>query len=658
MCESSTLLSPHPRSKLVISRYVVAVSCVAAAFFIRWLLDPLLDNNFAFLTMYGAVAVAVWYGGWRPALLAALLGFVLASYFFIPPRFAFVSSVIVWAGFLGYSLSCGTIIYLGEAVRRAKERLAADLIEREQVQERLRETEKQVRRARDYAEATLRTSPIPLLILQSDLRVVSGNEAFYELFKIDLQETIGRRVYELGNGEWNIPRLRELVEDILPNQDWFQGFEITHRFKNIGERTLLLNARRMEVEAGSLDRIVLAIEDVTERKRVEAERERLIKAEQELRHVAEEANRLKDEFLAIMSHELRNPLNVILGYSELLLRSEESRRSPELLRTSDAIKRNALIQARLIRDLLDLSRLRSGKISLNNERVSLLVAVNHAVETVRADANAKNIGIEVVVIDEPLFVQGDPVRLAQIVWNLLNNSVKFTPPSGRIFVRLDSKHDQACVTVRDTGQGIEPSFLPHVFEMFRQADARKNRPHAGMGIGLAVVHQLVDLHQGSIAAFSDGPGKGATFTLQLPLTSEPKTLPATALSLAATLNKLSILVVDDSKDTTEMLTTLLSTKGAEVIPATNGNEALQVIAEREFDVVLSDISMPEMDGFEFLKRLRQIPGRTDVPVLALTGFGRPEDIERAKAEGFFSHVTKPFELDALIGVLQRLPRKN
>jgi two-component system CheB/CheR fusion protein len=400
------------------------------------------------------------------------------------------------------------------------------------------------------------------------------------------------------------------------------------------------------------------LRDITERKLAEAERERLLRTEQELRFAAEEANRLKDEFLAIMSHELRNPLNVILGYSELFLLSEEIKRSPQLLQMGQAVKRNALTQSRLIRDLLDLSRLRSGKISLNCETVSLLTAVNNAVETVRSDADAKQITIEVLVPDETPFVDGDPVRLEQIVWNLLNNSVKFTPVGGRIKLQLTTEHDQVRLRVEDTGQGIDPEFLPHVFELFRQADASTSRAQSGMGIGLAIVQQLVDLHKGTISAFSGGKNKGAAFTLKLPLSLKPKAPLTPLLALTTTLEKISVLVVDDSEDTTEMLTHLLKMSGAVVTGTTSAEEGLRIVAQEEFDVVLSDISMPGMDGFEFLRKLRRLPGRSEVPVLALTGFGRPEDIERAKAEGFYSHVTKPFELEALITVLQKLPKRR
>ena len=368
----------------------------------------------------------------------------------------------------------------------------------------------------------------------------------------------------------------------------------------------------------------------------------------------EEANRLKDEFLAIMSHELRNPLNVILGYSELLVRSDEIVQSEQLHRMAEAIKRNAVAQSKLIRDLLDLSRLRSGKLVLNKETVSLMVVVNNAIDTVRGDAENKKLSIEVAASDEALFVEGDPLRLEQIVWNLLNNSVKFTPAGGKIIIRLAKNDQHAILSVEDTGQGIEPSFLPHAFEMFRQSYGVTTRAQSGLGIGLAVVQQLVELHDGSVSAHSEGPGKGSTFTMKLRLKSELRTQVAPTQDVAASLDQLAILVVDDSQDTTEMLSRLLKFSGATVTAASSGEDALRLLAGNSFDVVLSDISMPGMDGFEFLRKLRQVPGRADVPILALTGYGRPEDVERAHAAGFYSHITKPFDFEALVAALKGL----
>jgi len=359
-----------------------------------------------------------------------------------------------------------------------------------------------------------------------------------------------------------------------------------------------------------------------------------------------------------MSHELRNPLNVISGYSELLVRNEKLIQFPQVQRMADAIRRNAKAQSTLFGDLLDLSRLRSGKLELNREIVSLILSVNNAIDTVRVDAQAKDITIQFEQPDESLFVDGDPVRLAKIVWNLLNNSVKFSQTGGQIAVRLTKDKDHVILSVEDNGQGIDPTFLPYIFELFRQADQSTTRSHTGMGIGLAVVQQLVELHNGSISAYSAGFGKGAQFTVKLPLSLEIKPELAPVLDLTKTLEHFSALVVDDSQDTAEMLAQVLKLSGANVISATSGNEALVIIAEKEFDVVLSDISMPGMDGFEFLRHLRQLPGRADVPVLALTGFGRPEDVERAKNEGFFSHVTKPFDLDALMEILKRVPQQR
>jgi PAS domain S-box-containing protein len=418
------------------------------------------------------------------------------------------------------------------------------------------------------------------------------------------------------------------------------------------------NAHRpSEQELRLMDLLARQTADYLERKRVEGERELLLEREHELRQTAEEANRLKDEFLAIMSHELRNPLNVILGYAELLLRMNEIKSAPHLQRMADAVKRNAVAQSKLIRDLLDLSRLRSGKLELNRETVSPVASIENAIETVRMDAESKGVAIKVEAPDELLFVRADPVRLEQIIWNLLNNSVKFTPRGGVITVRLEEENDEIVLTVTDNGQGIDSSFLPHIFEIFRQADPGTSRAQSGMGIGLAVVQQLVELHGGSVSADSAGAGKGATFTIRLPRTGNSKSHSSAAHDLGiGSLEGMSVLVVDDSEDTTEMVRHLLEIGGASVCAATSGFEALRIAREQEFDVVLSDISMPEMDGFEFLNRLHQIPGKEDLPAVALTGFGRPEDMQKASDNGFYAHLTKPFDIQQLAMLLQKVPR--
>lgn len=397
-----------------------------------------------------------------------------------------------------------------------------------------------------------------------------------------------------------------------------------------------------------------------EKLRAEAERERLLHSEQEARDAAEKANQLKDEFLATLSHELRNPLNVILGYSELLLRTPEIEDSSQLRKMAEALRRNAQSQSQLINDLLDLSRLQRGKISLKHETVSLAAIIDNAVETVRTEAAAKGIEIYLDVGDQFLLVDGDRLRLQQIAWNVLNNAVKFTPAGGSINISLTRAEREAVLVIEDTGEGIDPSFLPHVFEMFRQADSSNSRRHGGMGIGLALVWQLVQLHGGTIAAESEGTNKGSRFTIRLPLTTEAITSGPTAaapLALAA-LADTDFLIVDDSADTIAMLDQLLKLGGARVTTASNGAEALRIASEKEFDVILSDISMPEMDGFEFLKRLRRISGREHVPVIAITGFGRTDDVERARAAGFHSHLTKPLNLDALAAVLEPLTKRR
>jgi PAS domain S-box-containing protein len=395
--------------------------------------------------------------------------------------------------------------------------------------------------------------------------------------------------------------------------------------------------------------------DITERREDETERERLLEREHQLRQSAEEANRIKDEFLATLSHELRNPLNAILGFSEVLLRTAESEPLRSLRPIGEALKRNSLIQSNLIRDLLDLSRLRSGKVEMKAETFDLEAAARNAVQAIRSEAMAKNVNVGIEPPTHRIFAHADLLRFGQVAWNLLNNSVKFTPSGGSVMVRLNQEEDQVVMTVEDTGQGIEPAFLPHIFEMFRQADASTTREHAGMGIGLALVRQLVELQGGSVTAQSDGPGSGARFVVRLPAGAEAEVPEAAAPpSDDGALLDMRVLVVDDSEDTADMLHRLLESYGATVFTAHSAADALALAAERSWDVVLSDISMPGMDGFELLRRLRALPGRESVPVLALTGYGQAEDVRRAEAAGFYTHMTKPVDLKQLLKNLRGL----
>jgi two-component system CheB/CheR fusion protein len=281
--------------------------------------------------------------------------------------------------------------------------------------------------------------------------------------------------------------------------------------------------------------------------------------------------------------------------------------------------------------------------------------ITDAIETVRTEADAKQIQLNLKNIDETILVTGDPVRLGQIAWNLLNNAVKFTPEGGAITVSLHRDKQSACLAIEDSGQGIDPTFLPHVFEIFRQADASSARKQGGLGIGLALVKQLAGLHNGEVRAESKGVGLGAKFTVCMPIREDE--VPESGRQKTGNtgvLKKKFILVVDDSKETTEMLCRLLEMEGAFVWTARSGQEALALADGKSFDLIISDISMPEMDGYELLQQLRKLPSMTDVPALALTGFGRSSDKDRAKDEGFKRHFTKPLDIDKLLQTVREL----
>ncbi|MFL6256224.1 MAG: PAS domain-containing protein [Pyrinomonadaceae bacterium] len=420
-------------------------------------------------------------------------------------------------------------------------------------------------------------------------------------------------------------------------------------------------------EEGRVTGLVGISRDITERKRAEEARLELAR-EQAARAEAEAANRLKDEFLATLSHELRTPLTAILGWAKLLADGQINES-----RTADAfaaIYRNARMQAQLVDDLLDVSRVITGQLRIETVPVNLGEVVEAAAAVVRPAAAAKGVGLNVSIDAEDLTADGDPARLQQVVWNLLSNAVKFTPAGGRVEARVGRAGSQMLVAVSDTGQGIAPEFLPHVFERFRQADMGTTRRHGGLGLGLAIVRQLVELHGGTVEASSEGAGRGATFTVRLPLraVSDTGQTPAGAAESARiggafdvtaappTLEGVKVLVVDDEPDARRLLTEVLARRGALVQSASSAVEALEMLQAWRPHVLLSDIGMPEGDGYELIRRVRELPeelgGHT--PAVALTAYAGPAHRARALSEGYQLHAAKPVEPAELTAVVASL----
>jgi signal transduction histidine kinase/ActR/RegA family two-component response regulator len=446
---------------------------------------------------------------------------------------------------------------------------------------------------------------------------------------------------------------------------------LRHRGRLLGKFMIYFDAphRFDHAEVRFAEMIAGHIGFAAARRRAEQERERLVAdlgGERErlraaldhmtrLHQEVQEANRAKDEFLATVSHELRTPLTPMLTWVRLLRTARLD--TATAARALEAIERNARAQAQLVEDLLDVSRIITGKLRLDARAVALEAIAEAALDAVRPAADAKGITLD-AALDSGVVVTGDPDRLQQVLWNLVSNAVKFTPRGGRVEVSLGRAGDHAQVTVRDTGMGIRPEFLSFVFDRFRQADASTTRVHGGLGLGLAIVRHLVELHGGSVEAASEGEGRGATFAVRLPLA------PIGALAradvrwpaAAAVLDGLRVLVVDDEPDTLEALSAALAGFGARVRTALSTREALAVLDRESADVLVADIAMPGEDGYALVRELRGRPadrgGR--IPAAALTAYARPADAERALEAGFQVHVTKPVEPGDLAAVIARL----
>ncbi|MDZ8088806.1 MAG: PAS domain-containing protein [Nostoc sp. DedQUE12b] len=411
--------------------------------------------------------------------------------------------------------------------------------------------------------------------------------------------------------------------------------------------------------AGNAVRMVGNVQDITVRKQAEIERDRLFQLEQAARAEAERANRIKDEFLAILSHELRSPLNPILGWTKLLQNRKFSEtKTAEALAT---IERNAKLQTQLIDDLLDVAKILRGKLSIDATPVNLAFVIESALDTVNTAALSKSIVLHSVLPNIGQ-VSGDSNRLQQIVWNLLSNAIKFTPKGGRVETRLERVDDRAQIIISDTGKGINPDFLPYIFESFRQEDVSITRKYGGLGLGLAIVRQLVEAHGGTIAADSPGVGLGATFTVQLPLLNvqpeikQTDELPQSALELTG----IRVLTVDDDPDARELITVLLAEYGAQVLTVDSATEVLANLESFQPDVLVSDIGMPEVDGYSLIQQIRALTPEKGgkIPAIALTAYARTEDSQRAITSGYQLHVTKPLDPEELVQAVVVLARSK
>jgi signal transduction histidine kinase len=365
-----------------------------------------------------------------------------------------------------------------------------------------------------------------------------------------------------------------------------------------------------------------------------------------------EANRAKDIFLATLSHELRTPLTPVVGWIKLLRSGALDEKS--VSQALDAIERNAWLQSRLIDDLLDTSRIATGKLHFEPKPTDLNAVVKAAVDTVLASAAARNIELSISMWSSSLVVMGEPVRLQQIAWNLVSNAIKFTDSGGKVKVTTGLNGTRAFVEVVDTGVGIAPEFLPHVFDRFRQADGSTSRRHGGLGLGLAIADALAKMHGGKLEAHSDGVGKGSCFTLRIELAATNKVVAEPPPQKVHSLQGLDVLIVEDSTDTLDLLSMIFGREGANVTTAASAADALHQAVLKRPNIIISDIGMPETDGYELLEQLRLIPGLSEVPAIAISGYASEEDRERALAVGYLALVPKPIDVDALFSLIQDL----
>lgn len=543
------------------------------------------------------------------------------------------------------------------AILAARRRAEQDLIN---ANEALEKKSAELAHSLSIISATLESTTDGILVTNEKGRLIMWNQKFADMWRIPaevLQSGEHTRLQDVTGAQFEKPAVfRERIMAIYASS-LSETFDV---LETADSRFFERYSKIQRVDGKNVGR-VWSFRDITERKRAEGEREQLLVRERQARERAELETRMKDEFLATLSHELRTPLNAILGWANLMRETNDEREIAEGL---EVIERNARAQTQIIEDLLDMGRIISGKVRLDIQRVDLLSVINSAIESVKPTSAAKEIRVTAAL--DPLAgpISGDPARLQQILWNLLTNALKFTQRGGRVHVVLERVNSHLEISLTDTGRGIDPDFLPHVFDRFRQADASSTREHRGLGLGLAIVKNLVELHGGSVRAKSPGINKGSTFTIALPMVTAD-TDPARRHPRSATgenfdgkldLHDVRVLAVDDEADARELIKRILAGCGAWVETAESGSAALDCLRTARPHVLVMDIGMPQEDGYAAMKKIRQLSREEggEVPAIALTAFARSEDRRRAILSGFQMHLAKPMEPAELIAMVASL----
>ena len=537
---------------------------------------------------------------------------------------------------------------------------------------RLREAEQQVREREAWLKTVM--SSIGDAVITTDLegRVTLINPVAQIMIGWTEAEAEGRplmEVFQIINEQTGRPSESPIVGVLQEDPSGLVNYALLVA-RGGRETPVEGSAEPIKDERGNVIGVVLTFRDITERKRMEKAREQLLRYEQEARREAdvarrraEESSRSKDEFLATVSHELRTPLNHIMGWITMLrsgkLQSDKTRKA------FDTIERNVRAQARLIDDLLDVSRIISGKLLIEPRQIEIAKVAEAAAESIGPAAADKGVNFKTTLAPEPGMISGDPDRLQQAVWNLLSNAVKFTPEGGHVELRLTRSNSQIEIAVSDDGQGISPDFLPHVFDRFRQQDSTTARQHGGLGLGLAIVRHLVELHGGSVRVESAGEGRGATFTITLPAEAPHATPSGESLRSSIigesnaglpSLTDVRVLLVDDLAEARELITFALVNRGAEVRTAASAAEGLSALGEWQPDVILSDLAMPGEDGYSFIRKVRKLSEERGgkIPAATLTAYAGSKEFLKSLEAGYQAHITKPVEWDELIIVVASL----